>query len=212
MMRNMVTSILENGQVKCTLSRAKEVRIPLEKMITLAKKGDLHSRRQALSFVKTKEAMQILFNDLNKRYINRNGGYSRIIKLGKTRLGDNADMAIIQLVESDKDNFNLKKKNIKKKNDSRKENKTLKQVNKDINTQKLKSLDNNTKKSVEIKKNEEDINNSKELNPKSNEIKKNEVKNKNLSNKNKNLSSNEKNTEFNNNLKTQKSDFKTKKK
>ena len=67
MMRNMVTSIIENGQITCTLSRAKEVRKPLEKMIGLGKRGTLHSRRQALRFVKSKESMVQLFGDLAER-------------------------------------------------------------------------------------------------------------------------------------------------
>ena len=100
MMRNMVTSIIENGQITCTLARAKEVRKPLEKMIGLGKRGTLHSRRQALRFVKSKEAMTQLFDELAERYKDRNGGYCRIIKLGKNRLGDNSEMAIIQLLGS----------------------------------------------------------------------------------------------------------------
>ena len=116
MMRNLVTSILEKGQVTCTLARAKEVRKPLEKMITLAKQGDLHSRRQALRFIKSKEAMAQLFGELGNRFSERQGGYSRIIKLGRTRLGDNADMAIVQLIGSENDQLSsLKKKSTKKK-------------------------------------------------------------------------------------------------
>lgn len=99
MMRNMVTSVLEHEQIYCTLARAKEVRTPLEKMITLGKRGDLHARRQALKFVKSKEAMGALFGDLAERYENRSGGYCRIVKLGERRLGDGAEMALLQLIE-----------------------------------------------------------------------------------------------------------------
>ena len=114
-MRNMVTSILENGQITCTLARAKEVRKPLEKMISWGKRGDLHARRHALRFVKSKEAISILFGELADRYKDRQGGYSRIIKLGKTRLGDNSEMAIVQLLDSDKDVLSsLKSKSSKK--------------------------------------------------------------------------------------------------
>ena len=74
MMRNMVTSILENGQITCTLARAKEVRKPLEKMIGWGKQGSLHARRQALSFVKSKEAMTQLFEEVAVRYKARKGG------------------------------------------------------------------------------------------------------------------------------------------
>ena len=116
MMRNMVTSILEKGEIRCTLARAKEVRKPLEKMITLAKRGDLHARRQALSFVKSKEAMSQLFDELSERYSDRQGGYCRIIKLGQTRLGDNSEMAIVQLIGSENDQLSsLKSTSGKKK-------------------------------------------------------------------------------------------------
>ena len=97
MMRNMVTSIIEHGQITCTLARAKEVRKPLEKMISLGKRGTLHSRRQALRFVKSKEAMAQLFDDLAGRYQDRPGGYTRVLKLGN-RTGDNSPMALIELV------------------------------------------------------------------------------------------------------------------
>jgi len=116
-MRNMVTSILENGQITCTLARAKEVRKPLEKMIGWGKQGNLHARRQALRFVKSKEAMTQLFEELADRYKDRQGGYCRIIKLGKTRLGDNSEMAIIQLLGSKADQLSeLKSRQAKRKN------------------------------------------------------------------------------------------------
>ena len=133
MMRNMVTSIIENGQITCTLARAKEVRKPLEKMIGLGKRGTLHSRRQALRFVKSKEAMAQLFGDLAERYKDRNGGYCRIIKLGKNRLGDNSEMAIIQLLGSEGDKLSeLKTQKGSKKKQKKKENTVLKEVNEEI--------------------------------------------------------------------------------
>ena len=133
MMRNMVTSIIENGQIICTLARAKEVRKPLDKMIGLGKRGTLHSRRQALRFVKSKEAMTQLFGDLAERYKDRNGGYCRIIKLGKNRLGDNSEMAIIQLLGSDKDKLSeLKTKKGTKKKQKKKESSVLKEVSEEI--------------------------------------------------------------------------------
>jgi large subunit ribosomal protein L17 len=116
MMRNMVTSILENGEVTCTLARAKEVRAPLEKMITFAKQGDLHSRRQVLRFVKSKLAMENLFGEIAERYKERPGGYCRVIKLAKRRLGDASEMAIVQLVGSENDALSaLKKSNSRSK-------------------------------------------------------------------------------------------------
>ena len=127
MMRNMVTSILENGQITCTLARAKEVRKPLEKMIGWGKQGSLHARRQALSFVKSKEAMTQLFEELAERYKDRQGGYCRIIKLGKNRLGDNSEMAIVQLLGSETDRLSeLKSQSGKKKKAKKKESPVLK--------------------------------------------------------------------------------------
>ena len=133
MMRNMVTSIIENGQITCTLARAKEVRKPLEKMIGLGKRGTLHTRRQALRFVKSKEAMVQLFGDLAERFKERNGGYCRIIKLGKNRLGDNSEMAIIQLLGSEGDKLSeLKTQKGAKKNQKKKGSTVLKEVSDEI--------------------------------------------------------------------------------
>jgi len=129
----MVTSIIENGQITCTLARAKEVRKPLEKMIGLGKRGTLHSRRQALRFVKSKEAMAQLFGDLAERYKERNGGYCRIIKLGKNRLGDNSEMAILQLLGSDGDKLSeLKIQKGAKKKQKKKGSTVLKEVSEEI--------------------------------------------------------------------------------
>src|SRR5574341_1575154 len=100
LMRNLVTSLLEHGRVQTTLAKAKEVRRPLDRMIALAKRGDLHARRQALSFVKSKAAMANLFGDLAQRYAGRQGGYSRILPMGPRR-GDAARLALIMLVGSE---------------------------------------------------------------------------------------------------------------
>ena len=98
MLRNMVTSLLENGKIETTVTRAKEVRSLAEKMITLGKTNTLHSRRQALSFI-TKEAVVVkVFDEIAPKYADRNGGYTRIIRTG-VRRGDNAPMAIISLVD-----------------------------------------------------------------------------------------------------------------
>ena len=136
MMRNMVTSILEHGQITCTLARAKEVRKPLEKMISWGKQGDLNARRQALRFVKSKEAMSQLFDNLAERYKDRQGGYSRIIKLGKNRLGDNSEMAIVQLLGCDTDQLSaLKSKSTKKKQLKNRDSTVLKEVSKEVQTE-----------------------------------------------------------------------------
>ena len=152
-MRNMVTSILENGQITCTLARAKEVRKPLEKMIGWGKLGNLHARRQALRFVKSKEAMTQLFEELADRYKDRQGGYCRIIKLGKTRLGDNSEMAIIQLLRSEADQLSkLKSQTGKKKKPKKKESSVLKEVSEEIKTESSSSEKSDTETtSVETK-------------------------------------------------------------
>ena len=97
MLRAMVTYLLENGQIKTTLPRAKEVAPLAEKMITLAKKNDLASYRQALGFITKEDVAKKLFQELGPKYAERNGGYTRVVRIGPRR-GDAAEMAIIQLV------------------------------------------------------------------------------------------------------------------
>ena len=97
MLRAMVTYLLENGQIKTTLARAKEVAPLAEKMITLGKKNDLAAYRQALAFITKEDVANKLFTELNQKYIARDGGYTRIVRMGP-RKGDAAEMAIIQLV------------------------------------------------------------------------------------------------------------------
>lgn len=97
MLRAMVTYLLENGQIKTTVTRAKEVAPVAEKMITLAKKNDLASYRQALGFITKEDVAKKLFQELGPKYAGRNGGYTRVVRIGPRR-GDAAEMAIIQLV------------------------------------------------------------------------------------------------------------------
>jgi large subunit ribosomal protein L17 len=97
MLRAMVTYLLENGQIETTVTRAKEVRSMAEKMITIAKTNDLHSKRQALAYITKEDVVKKLFDDIAPKYADRNGGYTRIVKIGPRR-GDAAEMAIIQLV------------------------------------------------------------------------------------------------------------------
>ena len=97
MLRAMVTYLLENGQIKTTITRAKEVAPLAEKMITLAKKNDLASNRQALGFITKEDVAKKLFQELGPKYAGRNGGYTRVVKIGPRR-GDAAEMAIVQLV------------------------------------------------------------------------------------------------------------------
>lgn len=97
MLRAMVTFLLENGQIETTVTRAKEVRSMAEKMITIAKTNDLHSRRQVMAYVTKEDVAKKLFDEISPKYAERNGGYTRIVKTGPRR-GDAAEMAIIQLV------------------------------------------------------------------------------------------------------------------
>ena len=97
MLRAMTTYLLENGQIKTTVSRAKEVAPLAEKMITLAKKNDLAAYRQALSFLTKEDVAKKLFDQIGPKYATRDGGYTRIVRIGPRR-GDAAEMAVIQLV------------------------------------------------------------------------------------------------------------------
>ena len=97
MLRAMVTFLLENGQIETTVTRAKEVRAVAEKMITIAKTNDLHSKRQVMAYVRKESVAKKLFDEIAPNYADRQGGYTRIIKTGPRR-GDAAEMALIQLV------------------------------------------------------------------------------------------------------------------
>jgi large subunit ribosomal protein L17 len=97
LLRNLVTSIIMEDRVHTTVAKAKAVRPHVEKLITLGKKGDLHSRRQALSFLQTRDAVTRLFDTVAPRYGDRNGGYLRIMRTGFQR-GDGAEKAFIELL------------------------------------------------------------------------------------------------------------------
>jgi large subunit ribosomal protein L17 len=98
MSRNMATSLLEYEKITTTLPKAKQLRSVVERMITLGKKGALADRRRALGYIRLKGVVHKLFSELAERYKDRQGGYTRIYKLGY-RVGDNAPMAVIELVE-----------------------------------------------------------------------------------------------------------------
>lgn len=97
MLRNLVTSFLKNDKIETTETRAKETQKLAEKMITLAKKGDLHSRRQVLAFVTEEDVVTKLFDTIAPKYAERVGGYTRMYKLGQRR-GDGAEVVILELV------------------------------------------------------------------------------------------------------------------
>lgn len=100
MFANMAASLIKHEQIKTTLPKAKELRPFVEKLVTLAKKGDLHARRQAISHVRDVTQVGKLFDTIGARYAERNGGYIRIMKAGY-RHGDNAPMAVIEFVDRD---------------------------------------------------------------------------------------------------------------
>ena len=97
MLRAMVTYLLENGKIETTVTRAKETQAMAEKMITLGKANTLHTRRQALEFITKEDVVTKVFAEIAPKYADRNGGYTRIIKIGPRR-GDGAEMAILELV------------------------------------------------------------------------------------------------------------------
>jgi large subunit ribosomal protein L17 len=97
MLRNLVTSLLREGRITTTASRAKEVRGIAERMVTLAKRGDLAARRQVLRYVYDEEVVRKLFDSIGPRYAGQPGGYTRILKLGQRR-GDAAEMVVLELV------------------------------------------------------------------------------------------------------------------
>lgn len=97
MLKNLTTSLLENGRIETTVAKAKEVRSTAEKMITLGKTNTLHSRRNALTFITKEDVVKKLFDEIAPKYADRNGGYTRIVKIGSRR-GDAAEMAVIELV------------------------------------------------------------------------------------------------------------------
>jgi len=111
MFRNMVTSLFKYGKIKTTDAKAKELRRWADQMITLAKRGDLHARRQALSVIIEKNVAHKLFEEASDKYGSKPGGYTRITKIGK-RAGDAADISLIELVSSEDTG---KKKSRKKK-------------------------------------------------------------------------------------------------
>jgi len=98
MFRNMVTSLLKHERIVTTEVKAKEIGRLTEKMITLGKRGDLHARRQAVAFIRSNEVVKRLFSEYAQRYASREGGYTRVLKL-EPRAGDNAPMALVELVD-----------------------------------------------------------------------------------------------------------------
>ena len=99
MLANLATSLFEHGRITTTETKAKRLRPLAEKLVTFAKRGDLHARRQVMTTIRDKDVVHTLFAEIGPRYENRPGGYTRITKVGP-RKGDNAPMAVIELVEA----------------------------------------------------------------------------------------------------------------
>ena len=97
MLRQLATDLLENGRIKTTVTRAKEVQSIADKMITLAKKGDLAAYRQTLAYVTKEDVAKKLFDEIGPQYADRNGGYARVVRIGFRR-GDAAEIAYLELV------------------------------------------------------------------------------------------------------------------
>jgi large subunit ribosomal protein L17 len=95
---NLTGALIEHGRIKTTVAKAKEVRPIAEQMITLGRRGGVHSRRQALKFLRSQDVVHKLFDDVGPRFKDREGGYSRIVRIGP-RLGDAAEMAYLELVD-----------------------------------------------------------------------------------------------------------------
>lgn len=98
MLRNMATSLFVHERIRTTEAKARELRPVAERLITLAKRGDLHSRRQARRYIADRDVLQKLFDQIGPRFQDRPGGYTRILKLG-ARQGDGAELALIELTE-----------------------------------------------------------------------------------------------------------------
>lgn len=118
--RNLVIALIRRERIRTTLAKAKELRSHIEKTITLGKKGTLHARRLAFTVVNEKDAFLKLFGTLSERYANRNGGYTRVIKIGNRR-GDDAPMAYIELVDREEEVAEAKPKGGKKAQTDKKE-------------------------------------------------------------------------------------------
>ncbi len=119
MLANMVSSLIKLGDIRTTVVKAKQASRLADKMITYAKKGDVHHRQLALSKLRDKEAVKILFDELVKKYTDRKGGYTRVIRIGQ-RLGDAAEICILQFVGEEDAAKPAKKKSASKKEKSEK--------------------------------------------------------------------------------------------
>jgi large subunit ribosomal protein L17 len=131
LMRNLAIQVFEHKEIRTTLAKAKELRSYVERLITYGKKGTLHHRRLAFSFLQNKQAVTTLFDEIAPTYETRNGGYTRIIKLGN-RKGDNAKISIFQLVGFEKVQSKEEKKKKKKAEEATTETKKVEEESKPV--------------------------------------------------------------------------------
>lgn len=125
LLRNLANQLIEHKEIRTTTAKAKEARSYVERLITYAKKGDLHHRRLAFAFLRNKQSINVLFDEIAPVYSDRQGGYTRVVKLGR-RSGDAAQISLLQLVDFEKVGESPKKKTEKKKGKTS-EDKTVKQ-------------------------------------------------------------------------------------
>ncbi len=138
LIRNLANQLFEYKEIRTTTAKAKEARVTIERLITYAKKGDTHHRRLAFSFLRQKETIKTLFDEIAPAYTERQGGYTRVIKLGR-RQGDGAPMAILQLVGFE--TLADTSKPEKKKKQKKKEEKSVENDIKSVDTKKVESED-----------------------------------------------------------------------
>ncbi len=138
LIRNLANQLFEYKEIRTTTAKAKEARVTIERLITYAKKGDTHHRRLAFSFLRQKETIKTLFDEIAPAYTERQGGYTRVIKLGR-RQGDGAPMAILQLVGFE--TLADTSKPEKKKKPKKKEEKSVENDIKAVDTKKVESED-----------------------------------------------------------------------
>ncbi len=152
MFRNMVTSLLQHERIVTTEVKAKEIGRLTEKMITLGKRGDLHARRQAVAFIRSNEVVKRLFSEYAQRYASREGGYTRVLKL-EPRAGDNAPMALVELVDRPITESKEKKEaKVKKETKPKKETKAKKEAKEKKTDEKAEKEEAKPKKKAPAKK------------------------------------------------------------
>jgi large subunit ribosomal protein L17 len=137
LMRNLANQLIEHKEIKTTTAKAKEARSTVERLITYAKKGDTHHRRLAFGFLRNKESIKILFDEIAPAFAERQGGYTRVLKLGQ-RQGDSASLSLLQLVGFEK-LADTSTKSDKKKKTKKKESKEKVSQDKKITDQPEKS-------------------------------------------------------------------------